>query len=252
VNGLSFSALVQLLSALVLLATVYYNVKGWPAMTEEDRSKWRDAGIELLERRITAEELAAALERYLPIRLEELMSLPLVGRVVALDTLSDESLDALRKICERCINPVNRFSELVDARLVRPGDLVQRRWGIHVDLLRELTLVESFVWYDSLVKGRGRWGMRPLQLRKTLLRLRSRSPREQPMRSITVRDAGGGDVVLLPALSWWRRFLGKVPSPRLSYGISRRTKVGQRRERARMRKGLERTGILAPQGHTPW
>jgi hypothetical protein len=126
---------------------------------------------------------------------------------------------------------------MIDEGILRPIDIVRGDPALHQDLLHELALLEPFVWYESILRGRGRWSFRPLQLREELEQLRAVSP------SASLREAMSysiGDLRMydLPALGLLKRVLERGRAPFWPRTITTRTKVRQRHQKAALKQEL--------------
>jgi hypothetical protein len=153
----------------------------------------------------------------------------------------DAEIITLRRAVEAWVKAVNDFAELVDQGLVRPKDFVLREPDIHLKLLQEAALVEPYVWYESLVCGRGRWGYRPVQLKRILEQLRAVSRSRALVAAIDV-VVDGAQRRILPEMSRWARGRGQLTSKLRSPTITTRTKRRQAALAEDLAEELKRCG----------
>jgi hypothetical protein len=107
--------------------------------------------------------------------------------IIVLARASGEWVDAVRSSLDPRIKQINTFCELMEEGILRPIDLVRESTELHSQLLEELTLLEPFIWYQATLGGRGRWGLRVLQLLEALGRLRAVSPTPELREANTVQ-----------------------------------------------------------------
>lgn len=172
---------------------------------------------------------------------------PGVRRLIAdLCHADDEAVADLRGVVERSVNCYNHLAMRMDQGVVRASEFVRRYPALHRAALADLALVEPFVWYDSLVGGRGRWGYRPIQLARILHQLRPLSDDASLCRAIGVTVLGRSYVVekeirIPRRVLLHARCLVKQPT------INVRTKVKQKRRASNLREWLTSSGYAVAQ-----
>jgi hypothetical protein len=165
--------------------------------------------------------------------------------ILALDNTNEElpeAVEGLRKLCEQAVNACNTATMLIDDGLLRPKDLEDAgSRSEQIERLLSLALVEPFIWFHSIVRGRGRWGRRPLRLLQILSELRARSHYPEVRDKLTVRLAGSEREFFdrmsgLARARSWTKFAFNRPT------INVRSKLKQGRHEDRLRvelRGLE-------------
>lgn len=165
-----------------------------------------------------------------------------IALIRALDSADDAAVAELREAVSPAINLLNDAAELVDEGLVRPKDIARHYPDLHAELLGRLALISPFIWYESILGGRGRWGYRVLRLQLIFERLRPVSSRKAMQRRIDVEIHGFHFLVLpelRPAVRLWLRVLLFVRSPTINV----RSKVAQIGERRDIEDTLEAAGV---------
>lgn len=189
----------------------------------------------------------------------------LLAAVEVLHRVDSVNIDLYREALATAteyINYVNRFAARVDDELVRPIHLVRQEPDLHHDLLSGLPMVAPFIWYESLVKGRGRWGYRPARLGEIFMQLRAVSEDweatfQNDVR-VTIRvDQPPSTLVLAsyPAISRARRRFSRLRYLYRTPTINRRSKSAQTKTATRIRGALSRRGIsetIRIREVTPW
>lgn len=165
-----------------------------------------------------------------------------ISAIRALECADDPTVDKLRDLVQRNVNFMNKFGELVDARLVRPMDIARHYPGRHAALLNHLALAAPFIWYASILQGRGRWGFRALRLKTIFEQLRVVSPRRR-LRGPLELKADGFDFLALEGMNATERALGAVRLWVRSPTINVRSKLAQAKERIEMTSELAKAGV---------
>lgn len=162
--------------------------------------------------------------------------------IAALDAAQDIDVEALRTVCLKTINAVNVLGSHVDEGLIRPKDLVRSHPALHSALLFELHAVRPVIWYESLVRGRGRWGYRVAQMGGILCELRAASSRPQlwAAKRLCLEELTFLD---LPRLNTFHRFALRLGLKFRSPTIDVKSKLRQRRQAEQMCRTLDRLGI---------
>jgi hypothetical protein len=162
--------------------------------------------------------------------------------IAALDAARDIDVEALRTVCLKTINAVNILGSHVDEGLIRPKDLVRSHPELHHDLLFELHAVRPVIWYESLVRGRGRWGYRVAQMGEILCELRAASSRPQlwASKKLSVEEL---TLLELPSLNTLHRIVRRLGLKFRSPTIDVKSKLRQRRQAEQMCLTLDRLGI---------
>jgi hypothetical protein len=143
---------------------------------------------------------------------------------------------------ESVIHPCNEIANLIDCGLLRARDLVETmQVRKYVDVLSCLKLTEPLVWYQSLVRVRGRWGYRPLQLLGVLDQLRAGSGYDDVRGRIAV-DVGGGSWTLFEPITWWHKLFARVRYLIKSPTVDLRSKLHLKKEARRLRALLNTAG----------
>lgn len=237
------AVLLWILNVLLLCILLYQSVLIVGARTPEKRKRrgdWLREGLRKLDGRPTASAIVNAYPPSIDFRRS-------IGPAVALlSSISESELERLREICQDTVNHVNKCAELADRGLLSPKDIAQRRPEIHRDLLIELTLIEPFVWHESLACGRGRWGYRPLALRDALGELRYGSHSRKVLSPLKITTRGGHNVLLAAEVAGWRRLVWRNINLLRSNTITERRKVRQKRYHDRLRSELIHAGVRLP------
>ena len=164
--------------------------------------------------------------------------------VICLSETDAATVDRLRKACQDVVNRCNKVANLIDLGLLRPKELVRSRSDLHAELLSLLALIEPFVWFDSIVLERGRWGYRPLQLRVIMSKLRPVSPNPSVYEAIEVH-IGSKKYVAEFAVGRIRRIamliLYKIQSPTIDV----RSKVTMGKRALQVRGELRALGVVS-------
>ena len=168
-----------------------------------------------------------------------------VDLLAILESARDELVEHLRTTVESYVNSVNDAAALVDEGLVRPKDLVRLVPALHEALLMEIPLVRPVIWFESILRGRGRWGYRVLRLGVVLEELRAVSPRARIRGPYCVEIA---DKVFASsgACDGLTRALRVVRLAIKSPSIDVRSKLRQMQERVALVDRLRLAGTLGP------
>ena len=175
---------------------------------------------------------------------------PLISAIYALEHSYDSAVDALRDAVVPQVNLINQFAELVDEGLVRPRDIARLYPKLHLRLLRNLALIEPFVWYESIFQGRGRWGYRTLRLKTIFTILRPISPL-QTVRSPLVLEVSDLFFLALPSVTAIERIWATARLSVRSPTITSRSKVAQVAQRSALRAKLRETGLTVRSAVSP-
>lgn len=170
-----------------------------------------------------------------------------ISAICALDCADDQSVDRLRDIVKSNVNFMNKFAELVDERLVRPKDIVRHYPDRHEALLEHLALAAPFIWHESILRGRGRWGFRVLRLKTIFEQLRVVS-RWRELRDYHVLKIGDIHFLALDSVTAAERALGTVRLWIRSPTINVRSKLAQAKERIEMTSELAKAGVETRRG----
>lgn len=166
----------------------------------------------------------------------------LVSAICALENASDADVDALRRVIVPRVNLINQVAEFVDQGLVRPRDITRMHPRIHADLLDQLPLMTPFIWYESILQGRGRWGYRVLRLRTIFEKLRPISSRVA-IKGPIVLEVEDWFFLALPSVTLigqaWSICRLSIRSPTINV----RSKVAQTRQRSRLESKLQEAGL---------
>jgi hypothetical protein len=173
---------------------------------------------------------------------DEDMSKAQILAIRALEHANVRTVAALYELVKTDINLMNKFAELVDEGLVRPMDIARQYPDQHAALLDHLALVAPFIWYESIFRGRGRWGYRVLRLKTIYERLRVVSPRPS-LRGPLELEVGGIHFLALESVTAAERVLGFVRLAIRSPTINVRSKLAQVRERITMMAKLREVGV---------
>ena len=149
---------------------------------------------------------------------------------------------ALRKTAEQYIKGLNKFAEMLDYGLVRPKDYFGRYPRDHEHVVLMTHLLAPVVWYESVVRGKGRYGYRVLQLRELTVALRPSSHNRRLLDRQIVTFTGT-DCEVLPSVSPSRRALARSRAVLASPAITVRTKVRQNKTAAKLHRELRRAGF---------
>lgn len=154
-----------------------------------------------------------------------------------------EPLERIRLMADEVIRQANSATSLLDDGLVRPKELAHDDGLITPELITALALAEPWVWLEVLVRGRGRWGYRPLNLRQVLDRLRAHVPDPDVRQAITLR-LHGRDLVVQRAMSRPAVLALRLKHLFNSPTVGARTKVRQKKIAAAVRSDLARGGLI--------
>jgi hypothetical protein len=154
--------------------------------------------------------------------------------------------------CEASVRALNGFAEYVDAGLIHLPRELRRNAERHRQLVESTALLEPFVWCESLVHRRGRWGYRVLHLRRVVALLRAVSRDDRVRHAILVEDSAhvielAKPVTRADRLRLRLHLVGGPPK------ITTRTKVRQKKRQRRLdaRLGLAFQGVSV-QDPLPW
>lgn len=163
-------------------------------------------------------------------------------RILALELADDDVVQLFRPDLTRAVNSYNDLCALIDDGLLRPKDIAKKYPVDHQNILLALNLLEPFIWYESILRGRGRWGFRVARLRHILEELRPASPRPSLQRARRVEVRG---LVLMdlreirPFVRFWRSMKLAIRSPTINV----RSKVRQEKYRAKLADELAALGV---------
>ncbi|MDN3351972.1 hypothetical protein [Actinomadura sp. DC4] len=173
-----------------------------------------------------------------------------IWAICALECADDRAVADLRELVTRDVNIMNKFAALVDEGLVRPIDVARQYPGRHAALLNHLALVAPFIWYVSILGGRGRWGYRMLRLKTIFEQLRVVSSRRH-LRAPLEIEVGGIHFLALESVTAAERVLGWVRLQMRSPTINVRSKLAQARERVAISVKLMEAGVDTDRGDGP-
>ena len=169
----------------------------------------------------------------------------LLRAIVALERATDEATDRLRDLIAPQVNALNDVASFVDEGLIRPKDLATGYPELHERLLTVLPAVVPFIWFESILRGRGRWGYRVIRLNDIFFALRPVSRRRHVLGEQSI-EVNGLQLCVEPAIEpvrrLWRLLVLSVRSPT----ISTRSKVRQQNRREDLAAALFRLGLAAP------
>ena len=254
---MTVSAILWVLDGLLLAIAVVNAREVIPARgprARKHRAETLRTGLASLSARPSAEELRG---RWVDVLGEESpagrATAALVDIVNLVAAAHPDDVDALRATCRDSVNAYNKLATWVDDGLVRPKDVARAYSREHLLIIEELTLVEPFIWYESLVGGLGRWGYRVLALRDALVGVRCASPRSAASSRITV-VVGGVQFLQLQPVPWpiahIKRMLLKIKSPTIDV----HKKVAQNKQAAQLASVLltASTGNESSRRAVPW
>lgn len=154
---------------------------------------------------------------------------------------SDNDLVELRAVAANAINVINRVAEMVDQGLVRPRALCRASPTLHHELLITIALLEPIVWFESLLRGRGRHGYRVLQFGRVLDVLRASSSESQVREAIAV-ELAGRSLEVYPRVGVARSFIRSIALRFNEPSIDTGTKVEQNRRARVLIRDLKEDG----------
>ncbi len=181
---------------------------------------------------------------------------PLIGRAGSLpgliDSIARVAQDPLiydehaRKLVEDVLDMTNpTICEWIDDGLIHPRHLFARESG-DAKLVTLLALIEPFVWYESLVEGRGRWGYRPIFLGALARRYRTSTLASPARHALTLDlsiDGRPRRLLVAERVEGWELARGLLVARFRSRTITARTKRRQERQARRIRSALASRGI---------
>lgn len=207
-----------------------------------ERRRFLEEAVHQLEQVPENDEIETAWRKLLTLSVVEIAEDPLVSAICALENASDFLVATIREAVRPHINLINNIAEFVDEGLLRPRDLVRQHPKMHAHLLRELALVAPFIWYESILQGRGRWGYRALRLKTVLEKLRPISPRGS-VHSPLVIEIESLFFLALPSVTSIQRVWGFLWLSVRSPTINARSKISQVKERNSLAGKLRNVGI---------
>ncbi len=233
-----------ILDGVIFLVTLYYArqvVRSRRGRGRALRASQHARAAGHLKTRPPIEQLIAAWEAVLE-RPPVSRKWPEVERLVARLCEADQGrVQELRHVALSFVNIDNDLAGRIDDRLLRASDFVRRNPELHQELLKELALLEPFIWFESLMTGRGRWGYGPLHLRTVLRQLRPLSP-DPLVRGRLNIELLGRQYEVEDGLSALRGALGYLRSRLRPPRISVRTKLRQNRRAVRCARRLRQAG----------
>jgi len=233
------------LNALLAAASAYLTiqvVRGRGERIRAERAETQADASRILMGRPAATDIFAAWQLVLGDAADFPAVLTNEGFVAALCEADRTAVSAMREAVERSVRSYNDFATLVDEGIIQPRGFVRRFPDLHRSALIDLALMEPFIWYDSLVCGRGRWGYRPLQLKWILDRSRPISDDANLCRRLDVvmfeRSCAMYRRIRLPERTYLR-ITGFIWPPTISV----HTKLRQKKYARTLRNTLQRRGF---------
>jgi hypothetical protein len=163
---------------------------------------------------------------------------------------NDDDVAKLRQVVERYVNCVNPgICEPLDEGIISLEYFLRRYPETHRQLLEELPLVVPFVWFEVLVRRRGRWGYRVAQLYELVKRLRECSDMT-PLHGHMTIAVNGYPFANYPRVTPIRQAYRGVKEFDSPCRISRRTKLIQQQKVKLMRDDLRDLGVSVPSPDT--
>lgn len=170
------------------------------------------------------------------------VSVGMAQRVVALDLADDEVLRLVRHDFNDAVNELNKLCALIDEGLVRPKDIVRTYPRDHERLLTALHLLEPFIWYESILRGRGRWGFRVTELCRITKLLRPVSKRRVLQEKYHL-EICGLTIMALPEIHPIARLSRLALLSLRSPTINVRSKLNQAKYRDSLARELSELGV---------
>ncbi len=249
-SGLELSpglAALWILNAVLILLVLWtgYGVTGARRARSRHTAAEQQALVaDAFRRRVDVADLVQAWERILerpPTGSSWLSSRRLVARLCE---AKPDSVVSLRAVARPMVNSHNDVAAAIDDGLVRPRAFIRRYPDLHLEMLRELALLEPFIWFESLVSGRGRWGYGPLHLKAVLQDLRAASDDGSVWSEIGVQ-VFGKDYVVFPRLNVAERQVLRLWRFIKRPHINVRTKLRQRQYSYKLAAELRADGYPA-------
>lgn len=219
---------------------------------QEDREAILESVVKDLSDRPSSEELQRVwADVLLDVSLPEIPPAQTIIRAIAvLDAATDSNITSMREVVTRHINILNDAAAYIDEGLLRPRDIVKYYPSIHSALLTDLAMMVPFIWYQSLLRGRGRWGYRIVRLKAIMEELRAVSPRED-IRGPLVVAVADLQLLSLPGLPTFQRLRRLARLWVRSPTIDVHSKLGQLKERDRLARQLRLIGLSVVQSRAP-
>lgn len=170
---------------------------------------------------------------------ENLQLIPMINSWTAAEARAkDDASEAITvqaaiDTAEKSVKVINEFAQLVDARLVDPREFLGARADLHLSLIETTLFLEPYIWHQAVVNGRGRWGMRVVELARILRRLsvEYRRPALRGEIRITTPSTNPNpfSALLMVEADFWHQIALRIRYSRLFYSaaITRRSKVRQ-------------------------
>jgi hypothetical protein len=155
--------------------------------------------------------------------------------------LHDADTEDKRRVVEFAnvtVVSANSAAALIDDGLARPLDLVTHDTVVTPELITSLALAEPFVWYDTLVNGRGRWGYRAPQLRRIFNQLRANA-NDPDLREFITVQLHNRTFNIQSKMGWWKTSFLRVRHHIVSPTINARSKVRQKEIAFKIQKQLD-------------
>lgn len=220
------------LGNLLGVISIGYTLAGVATRRHSDLMACRERALSPLEALPSASDIAAAMHPHIlaVAELDDDDRLLTVLRNLEHVTASERIRH--KRVCEQAVKALNTFAEHIDAGLFFVRREVRADPERHLELIRTTALLEPFIWGESLVHGRGRWGYRVLQLRQLVMTLRLESA-DPAVRGVITVDYAGQEVVVAEAVGRGGRFWRLLRHPAHPTTITTRTKLHQKkRQRA--------------------
>jgi hypothetical protein len=160
----------------------------------------------------------------------------LIQRIEMVHALNYQVFDADLRLVEQVTNALNSVAELFDYGFLDQRKILAK---YHVNIIRDLFIVEPYIVHENIFRGRNRWGYRALRLGEIARAYNDMNPVHR--RAIYFRRSHGNDTsygaiypgpnLILPLVRkmWWLIRRGVLGYPQISERTKRRQNAYFRR-----------------------
>lgn len=226
--------LINLFLVLVILKFGREVVRNRRQKSRSEKTKYISAALaELGDVSAWEAELTGAWQSLLSQAAEGASLIDPVDAVVVLSRAKAQADLVQEAVVRPVVNRLNRFAAFLDEGLAKPSEIFKQHPDVHEVLLRILPLVVPFIWYESIVRGVGRWGYRVLRLNEISVEHRALSPRERVRGPVEV-EVDGRKLSSIEGIGTRKRVFLLIRLWIRSPSIDTRSKVRQMAQRERL------------------
>jgi hypothetical protein len=255
-----------ILAALFAVLMLPWLLKDRRNKTKSLQSEYNKMARDCLKKRSDHDLLMNCLLQFIPTDRSEILLManrsgdhlaidPVVSMWHQLEDEAAHSKDAAirlaqaKKLANTSVNAINDMSELIDFGLVSPRQFFRRNLVDFESLLIELAFLEPYIWYEVVVTGRGRWGLRTVQLARILRQMSSEPSRILMEKS---KNNTGIEIVILPGENLLRRKLRRIWRWFCPTKINRRSKIKQHKQMLYLEMQFIEKGYMKKDSNAPW